>query len=430
MEFILIVQNKTSDGIRVSVFSYKVKAKLLVLLLFFFISSMISSQSVAEQTALPQVQLNEDSVSVSSEEQALLNKKPPALLNGVWQGEDRIVIFDSGFYDKSTGLVIPNIVLKPFYGYYADRAVESTSYTELNPKDLNDATSQKPQELKMNFTPLTSELYPKEYGTSVTLDNGDVITSADTASGAWDIEIKYPGIKEVCHVPIAVVGNKLYLNFFIKETEQEVIEGDFVEDGSDFVSDDPLSGYWQSYGNSSGLWISTPYSSSELFSYYITGTDVYKIRYWKTDMEYDKDTKAGFSDGGKTYYVPRQIKVGDIIYTCIKGKGKSIRNVEKSDTFPYEYTLNSVYVEKHTQVEDDFSKTYTIKTSTLCCIGKPYLTLVEGGVTLEDVIEEINSRKRPEEKPLYSPQGVLNFDWSIIEDLPSSYDRRMLDLGK
>ena len=51
-----------------------------------------------------------------------------SLLGGIWENADRMVVFD-------TGLDSIQIVLKPFYGRYADRAAESSVYTKENVRD-------------------------------------------------------------------------------------------------------------------------------------------------------------------------------------------------------------------------------------------------------------------------------------------------------
>ena len=69
-------------------------------------------------------------------------------------------------------------------------------------------------------------------------------------------------------------------------------------------------------------------------------------------------------------------------------------------------------------------------TSTLCAFGKPYLTRTDGTMTLEQILEKDASRPPLPRKPLFPPHGILDFDWSIIEDPPSDWNRRMQDLGK
>ena len=75
------------------------------------------------------------------------------------------------------------------------------------------------------------------------------------------------------------------------------------------------------------------------------------------------------------------------------------------------------------------SSEYTVQTATICALGEPYLSIVPDK-TIEEIFSEDLARQRPKPEPLFPPHGVLDFDWSIIEDPPKSYNRRMLDLGK
>ena len=52
------------------------------------------------------------------------------------------------------------------------------------------------------------------------------------------------------------------------------------------------------------------------------------------------------------------------------------------------------------------------------------------GKTIEQIIREDSEKKYPEPEPLFPPHGVLDFDWSILEDPPANWNMRMLDLGK
>ena len=434
--FVLKKTENPSDNPRVMV---SLKNKKIILL-----SSIISSlgigilnaqSSAIEEDAIPstaeavEIQQTEDTLVKKSVSDTKSNDEVPELLDGIWQGSDRMVVFNSGFYDEQSGSAVPEIVLTPFYGYYADRAAESSEYTKNHQRNRNDATPSSPQKLLLKFTSLTDELFPEQYNKSVVHENGDVLAADTAASGAWDIEIKYPGIKETSHVPVAVIGNKLYLDFIIKSSEDESISPDLITNGSTFVSENLLSGYWREAGSASGITVSPPYNARELKCYYITNNNVYSIRYWVTDMDYDEEAKAFFIDSGESFSVPKHIQAGGFTYTCVAGRGKNIRNVQKGSSFEEDYVLNSVYIQKHTENSSGEAVTYTVKTATICALGKPYLTLAEGS-TLEDIVNAVNSKKWPDPKPVFPPHGVLDFDWSIIKDPPETYDTRMIDLGK
>ena len=49
---------------------------------------------------------------------------------------------------------------------------------------------------------------------------------------------------------------------------------------------------------------------------------------------------------------------------------------------------------------------------------------------LEEILAENLKKNHPPPQPLFPPHGILDFDWSIIEDPPKDWNRRILDLGK
>ena len=357
----------------------------------------------------------------------------PLLLEGIWENSNRYVVFDTD-YIASDNRAIPNIVLKTFYQWYDDRAAESPEYSAKNKRDRNNTTPANPERILLHFTPLTDELFTPEYKINVTQEDGDILTADGECSGAWDMQITYSshklGGKNTYHVPIAVIGNKLYLKFRVKAENSDSVDVSTVLDGSinDVASKE--AGYWLDAGNANGILVSPPVSSEELLSYLVTDSAVYPVRYWETDMEYDANARARLDDGGNSSYVPKHLLVGGLVYTCTLGRRTQIRNVQKRDKLPEPYSMNSVLVEKHAVTEEDKPISYRVRTSTILVFGEPYLTLTDGTRTLEEIVQAANSRKKPPRKPLFPPHGVLDFDWSIIEDPPKDYNRRMLDLGK
>jgi len=396
----------------------------------------------------------------------------PALLKGIWYNSERYVLFDTG-YKKNDGS-IPQIVLRMFYTWYDDRAAEAADYTAktgsktvnvsgadtsvvasttsryfsstntatsgsarnltyatrinnqpsepentssqkhenipAEARDVNNTTDGSPaQEIKVKFVPLVTEAFPASYNIEATVKDGMSISADTIPSGAWDLQIVYPHDRTVYHVPAAVIGNNLYLHFTVKAIPREA------------VSSDGVIGFWQDYGNASGILISAPYTSRELLSYYITQDSVYHIRYWQTDMEYNPDAEAVFSDGDKTYTVKKHLYVGDRVYTCVNGRGTKIRNIEKSKSLPEAYTLNKVNVDRQVVNEDGSVSTVRTKCATICALGEPYLTLTDGKQSIEQIVVQANNRRMPPPKPVFPPSN-LDFHWDIIKDL-NKYNR-------
>ncbi|MCR5763769.1 MAG: hypothetical protein K6G00_10360 [Treponema sp.] len=352
-----------------------------------------------------------------------VDESVPELLGGIWENDSRYVVFDTS-----------SITLRTFYQWYDDRAAENPEQSQSVPRDRNDAETRSPERIELHFTPLTDELYTESFNKAVVQADGDLLTAETLNSGAWDMEIKYSGHKlggeDTYHVPIAVIGNKLYLNFALRSEDSDSVPKSALLKDITIQSENILDGYWKDTGNANGILVSPPVTSKELLSYYITKDAVYHIRYWSTDMMYDENAEAVFTDGDTTYKVPKHILSSGKVYTCTVGRRNNIRNIDKSSSLPDTYTLNTVLVHKKNIDENGEESSYTVRTATICAFGEPYLTLTDGSKSLIDIVKEHNLRKKPMPEPLFPPHGVLDFDWSIIEDPPASYDRRMLDLGK
>lgn len=349
----------------------------------------------------------------------------PELLKGVWKNSGRYVSFDTGFGTEHSA--VPQIVLRAFYGWYGDRAAESASYSEKNPRDRNNTTAQSPaQEISIRYVPLTAELFPEGSGTGAELADGTVLYAQEIPSGAWNLEITFPGHREPYTVPVAVIGGSLYLSFALRQADSGFVlfSPDVPQAGQP-----ELGGFWQDPGSSSGILISPPVQNEELLSYYVTDSAVYKIRYWQTDMDFDRERKAVFSDGSETHSVPAHLKVAGKTFTCVTGRRSRIRNIQKAAALPQPYTLNGVIAKKEESDGNGTMSERTAEAATICAFGDPYLQLVPGK-TMEEILAEDAQKERPSPVPLFLPRGVLEFDWSIVEDPPDDYSRRVLDLGK
>ena len=368
------------------------------------------------------------------EDAAVVQESVPALLSGIWENTDRYVVFNTGYFSSESGRAIATFVLRTFYQWYDDRPAESTEYAVSFARDRNDAETEKVEIVELHFTPLTDELFLQSYNKPVTQEDGDTLFAETANSGAWDMEIKFAGRKlggvDTYHIPIAVIGNKLYLHFAIKREDSDSVPQSSLLNGITIQSENLLGGFWRDVGNANGILIAPPVTNTELLSYFITNEAVYHIRYWRTDMPFDAEAEALFTDGDKTYHVPKHLRVADNVYTCTLGRRTRIRNIDKSAGLPQTHTLNTVLVEKHQTDAEGRANSYTVRTATICAFGEPYLTLTDGSQTLQEIITKNNERRHPPVKFLFPPHGILDFDWSIIEDPPASYDRRMLDVGK
>lgn len=304
----------------------------------------------------------------------------PAQLAGLWNGSDRYIYFPvPADKDFSADLVI---ILKTFYGWYYDRAAEPASFSDISVRSINSVTSPAAENISLQYKIIPVTYLKKK-------ENGD--------SGAWEIILHYGKNSEVS-VPVAVVENSLYLDFILK-TDMDGIQPAVVSSLQKTVADsNPLSGFWHGTGQSSGIKVSPPIVSDDFISYYITDSAVYRIRYWKTDMDYTS-VSATFTDNNRTFAVLKHIKSAGSVYTCVTGRSLQIRNVEKIAGSLKDYTLDS--------------------TKTICVFGKPYLTRTNAfadAAAVMKVVTDANARRKPDPKPLFPPDD-LNWHWDEINRL-------------
>ncbi len=318
----------------------------------------------------------------------------PLLLNGIWQGSDRLIMFSSK--DNEFALV-----LRVFYQWYNDRACESDEYKEILLRDRNNTTS--------------SELE----GLSIVCHK--IFENNSNSTGVYELEVNYPYEKEKVFIPICVINDKIYLDFLIRTGEAAPAENQnaaFVNQGQgeDEKPDEKIpDGFFRAASSASGIMISSPVFKKEVISYYIHGSDIYKIRYWLSQMDYTDD-KASFSDGNQVFSVNKFLKIGSQLFQCTTGRSSKIRNIEKRSSFEEKIIL-----------DDDKS---------IIAFGKAYLVKVpdiDGKESFIANIAERNSRKKSAPPPLFPPSEV-DFHWKDISELekynPYTWNRRNLDIHK
>lgn len=325
-----------------------------------------------------------------------------SILNGIWQGTDRLILFENQNNDEENGAIETvsktepkfdfSVVLRVFYGWYDDRAAENESFSEIKTRDKNDAESRKPEDISIKCH--------------------TIFENESKTAGVYELELIYPGAvyttgkiarRESVFVPIAVIQDKMYLNFLVKDKDSD---------------------FWKCASNADGITISKPRIKKEVRSFFINKTsdeegneyeDIYHLRYWKSEMDYS-DSKATFSDGKRTFEVSKYLKIGTDVYQCTTGRSTKIRNIEKAPSMP----LDSVF-------DSD---------NTICAFGRPYLVKVPSKSTKDDlllIVAENNKRRKDPPKPLFPPSEI-DFHWKEISELekynPFTWNRRNIDLGK
>lgn len=297
----------------------------------------------------------------------------PAPFEGVWERDDRYVIFSCNEENKrpqqKEGAAI---LLKTFYSWYLDRTAEPASFSAQ--RTVNDSTRPDAERIFIEYRPLVTSK-----------------GAADDAS-VWEMFLWLPRLKEASVIPVAIIGGNLYLNFAVKLSSQsdEASESEGNAQGKEDA--DPLEGFWAQMSEADGVKVCPPVTSTDIYSTYITRDAVYTIRYWRTDMEYTNEM-AFFSDGGQTFSVVKHIQSAGKIYTCANGRSVTIRNVQKTNDRPKVYELDS--------------------SAQICGLGQPYLKRVQDVGSQEAVAalaKEYFAKRAPNPDPPFPPSKL---DWHM-----------------
>ncbi|MDD5928255.1 MAG: hypothetical protein PUC37_00495 [Spirochaetales bacterium] len=216
----------------------------------------------------------------------LFSVSMPENLEGIWEGKDRFVFFESTPEEQGNKIVI---LLKNFYGWYYDRAAEPESYAEKENRIRNDSTSKKAEQIFFNLNP-------------------------QTTNDAWEITFEYSRHEQTV-IPVCIINDTIYLNYYIQDKDNpEYYRGNAVSKGVTLDSQNP---------------------KENISCLYICGDKFFDVRYWKTDMEYSSD-KANLNFEGNTYFVDKHIFSCGNNYSCTSGRSKIIRNVVEPFDFKEE----------------------------------------------------------------------------------------------
>ena len=315
----------------------------------------------------------------------------PALLQGVWQGSDRLVMFSN---DGEFALV-----LRVFYQWYGDRAAESASFSELRARDRNNTTKSPAEDIRIQYV--------------------TVVENPSRTAGVYELSVSYPREKSPVLIPVCVMDGRIYLDFLIKDSAQvtdlRFSSGQERRDPQDGAGG--RDGFYRAASSAGGITIAAPVFQKEVLSYFVggDGTEVYKIRYWLSEMDYSY-AKATFSDGDKVFTVDKYLRIGSDVYQCTTGRSTKIRNIQKSSQF-----------DKPAVYDSDGG---------IVAFGEPYLVRVPGAGDRESLLASVaegNSRRKPAPAPLFPP-SFPKFRWREITELerynPSTWSRRNLDIHK
>ncbi|MBC6719536.1 hypothetical protein [Treponema sp. Marseille-Q4130] len=347
---------------------------LRLLPLFVFFSAFLCAQTELDARTIAAM-YGWDYVSVPERETVNF----PALLEGIWTGDDRYVFFVPENTAEKAAVKPTDIalILKTYYGWFYDRAAEPEAFAEQSERFLCTATTKEAERLTVTAEDLLNR--PPRYDA-----NGNVLPYE---SGAWELVVKYNGKKKYeTRIPVAVIGNELYLDF--------VLRVDSVGSPSALLGGE-LRGYWQGVCKRQSIRLAPYPRAPEIRSYYVSDDGMYVLRFWETTMPYTDDL-ASFDDTGKTFSVAKHIVSSASIFTCVTGRSNRIRNIVKTPIDFGDYKLD--------------------ETGMICVFGKPYMTKVLGKDSapgLMQIVAEANSRRKDPPPPLFPPSD-LNWHWDLI----------------
>lgn len=360
-------------------------------LIFFFCFSVFA-QSTRSGEGVVSVRNEQEGLAQVTEH--VLSESVPSLLQGIWQGTDRLVMFSN---QNEFALV-----LRVFYQWYNDRAAEPASFSEIKSRDRNNTTKSPAEDIQIQYT--------------------TIVENPSHTAGVYELSIKYPHEKFPVLVPICIIDGKIYMDFLIKDSAEVTdlrLSNSLPSNPSEKSNS---TGFYRAASNASGITISQPIFKKEVLSYFV-GDDgeIYRIRYWLSEMQYSY-AKASFSDDDKVFSVDKYLRIGSNVYQCTTGRSTKIRNIQKSTKF-----------EKNAVYDSDGG---------IVAFGEPYLVKVPEGndrTALETsawflgTVEENNKRKHPAPKPLF-PVTFPKYRWKEITELelynPSTWNKRNLDIHK
>ena len=280
-----------------------------------------------------------------------IEEEMPEELIGIWKSPDRYI-----FFGKNMDF---SVILKMYYGWYYDVS-SSTTLPDDFEKDKNNASFHDTKDQKIVLRRLKKDI------------------------PAWELSVLHEKNEESI-IPLCVIQNKIYLDFLIKDFSQNEEESFF--------------GFFQGVSAKEQIRLSKQNEKENIFCYFITPSSIYSIRFWQTDMEYQKDALATFNDSKEIFKIKKHIQSCGKTYTCATGKRARIRNVEKFTQIPNDFAVNSQ--------------------KGIIPIGKPVYEKEENPANIDELIQivkEANKKRHPLPKCPFEKHEV-DWHWSLIWEL-------------
>lgn len=148
----------------------------------------------------------------------------------------------------------------------------------------------------------------------------------DEMDSVYALSIRYPSTKRAVSLPIFVYNSYLFTSFY-KKVDFELLDGNI--DDIEAKEEYPLFGFWVEQGSKDGILLYPNEASNNFDAYFFEDNKYIKFRYWHDEALEFSEGKAIFKGSSGLYYkVPKMIKRGDMVYSCITTNGSSLRNYE------------------------------------------------------------------------------------------------------
>ncbi|MEL3907191.1 MAG: hypothetical protein P1P65_09250 [Treponema sp.] len=280
----------------------------------------------------------------------------------------------------------------------------------------------------------------KTYYRFVYDDLGDypfTLAPAGHSPNIYRIAVRYPQVKKAAETSIWVSGNALFTSFYerLPYTENARAPDAYPapsQSAGGTVSLNMLNGFWLESGHRNGILIYPQDTPPFLDAFFFMGGEYIQFRYWYGDLEY-RQKQAEFRDmSGNGIAVPKLIRRGDAVYSCITGNGSKLKNYTKG-TCSITGSAGSLRLTLHPQGGGPGAKAagdtyphhqyprienlplYYDEKDKAFAFGTPFLT--RSAVT--DLTAETaahNSLKRPAPEPLLKADE-LDFYWDRIRQI-------------
>ncbi len=301
----------------------------------------------------------------------IFSQSIPSSLYGIWEGKDRIVFFEeigaggalSGEGAASGGEAQIVVLLKEYYGWYYDRAVEPEEYGEKEPRTRNSGTTKKAQQVYF-----------------------DVKNLKDGENWSFlELETELSR-RQKNLIPLLLADDKIYLDFYIQNDEdRNIFTGHAKSEG--------ITMFEQTLPENIGL-------------LYLTadGGAAYDVRYWKSDMDFEA-SQVLFKRPEGEFSVPKHITSREQNYSSVSGRSKIVRNPQGAmslESRGFKFTGKTA-----------FDSPFIIADK------EPYLVRLADKKTFEDLmklVKDANSRRKPDPPALFPPHNPpLNWYWDVID---------------